>query len=83
MNKNGFQVTHLTEKQKEKTQSISLTQRESSAKPNIVFSVISGSEKEVRKAWPKSPRTSTLPTSLWVETLLGLDLGGAISDHSE
>lgn len=50
MNKNGFQVTHPTETQKKKTQSISLTRRESSANPSIVFSFISGSEKEVRKA---------------------------------
>lgn len=57
VNKNGFQVTHLTKMQKEKTETISLTPSESSARPSpsIVLSLISGWEKEMRKAWSGPP----------------------------
>lgn len=83
VNKNGFQVIHLTKMQKEKTETSSLTPSESSARPSpsIVLSLISGWEKEIRRAGPGLPG----PAHCWSffsvrKILLGLDLGGEVSE---
>lgn len=74
MNKNGFQVTHLTETQKKKkTQSISLTQSSQGPALALCSPLSRDQRRKSGRPGPKSPRTSTLPIStlLWVETLLG------------